>query len=86
MILSTGVIREIDELGRIVLPKEIRNRFNIKKGDEISINIENAALRLYKLDRTCVLCEESRRTDPHIFYMDRKICQRCIDELKSFHT
>ena len=44
---STGVIRRIDELGRIVIPKEIRKNLGIREGDNLEILIENDKLTLY---------------------------------------
>lgn len=38
---STGIVRKADDLGRIVIPKEIRNNINLEKDDEIKIFIEN---------------------------------------------
>ena len=40
MMKSTGIVRQLDDLGRLVIPKEIRNRFDIKSGDSLEIFIE----------------------------------------------
>ena len=47
--MSTGIVRRIDELGRIVIPKEIRKSFRIKNGDNLEILVEgdNITLRKY---------------------------------------
>ena len=38
--MKTGIIRRIDDLGRVVIPKEIRNKLNIKEGDPLEISVE----------------------------------------------
>ncbi|MBE6155569.1 MAG: AbrB/MazE/SpoVT family DNA-binding domain-containing protein [Firmicutes bacterium] len=48
MLKSTGVIRKIDELGRIVIPKEIRKVLNIESGDDLEIYVDNQQLILEK--------------------------------------
>lgn len=45
---KTGIIRKIDELGRIVLPKELRKTLNIKAGDDLLISIESNKIILEK--------------------------------------
>lgn len=81
MILSTGIVREIDELGRIVIPKEIRKRFNYKEGDEIEIIFNGDEIRLCKHHITCVLCEKNNYKDEHIIYKDKIVCMKCIKEI-----
>ena len=44
---KTGIIRKIDELGRIVLPKELRKTLNIKAGDDLLISIESNSFQEY---------------------------------------
>ena len=48
---TTGIIRKIDELGRIVLPKELRKYLNINPGDDFQITIENEKIILEKYSR-----------------------------------
>ena len=48
---STGVVRRIDELGRIVIPKEIRKNLGIREGDNLEILIENEKLTLQKFSK-----------------------------------
>jgi transcriptional pleiotropic regulator of transition state genes len=54
--LDTGIVRKIDDLGRIVIPAETRRLFNINDGDELAISIEDDAIVIRKLDATCVFC------------------------------
>ena len=53
---STGIIRKVDELGRIVIPKEIRDKNEIDVGDPIEIFVEGSSIILKKYKPNCVLC------------------------------
>lgn len=75
---STGVVRKIDELGRIVLPSEIRKVFGIKEGDQLDISVEGERIILEKRRDLCVFCSAE---DPAIEFKGRMICARCANEL-----
>ena len=45
---STGIVRRIDELGRIVIPKEIRKNLKIREGDTLEIYVEKSSIILRK--------------------------------------
>jgi transcriptional pleiotropic regulator of transition state genes len=75
---STGVVRKIDELGRIVLPSELRRVFGIHEGDELEISVEGEHIILNKrLDR-CLFCSSDETL---MTYKDRKVCASCASEL-----
>ena len=75
---STGVVRKIDELGRIVLPSELRRVFGIHEGDQLEISVDGERIVLNKRDDVCLFCsaEESLVT-----YRDRQVCETCAGEL-----
>lgn len=75
---STGVVRKIDELGRIVLPSELRKVFGIREGDELEISVEEDRVILQKRQDVCLLCSAE---DPKLTYRDRRICESCAGEL-----
>ncbi len=75
---STGVVRKIDELGRIVLPSEIRRVFAIHEGDELEISVDGEQIILNKRKDLCVFCGAE---SPAIDYHDRKVCDSCAQEL-----
>lgn len=75
---STGVVRKIDELGRIVLPSELRRVFGIHEGDELEISVDGERVILQKRQDLCVFCGADQ---PEIEYKDRRICQSCAAEL-----
>lgn len=75
---STGVVRKIDELGRIVLPSELRKVFGIREGDQLDISVQGEQIILQKRQDTCLFCGAE---DPSIEFRDRKVCEGCAGEL-----
>jgi len=75
---STGVVRKIDELGRIVLPSELRRVFGIHEGDELEISVEGEHIILNKRLDVCLFCSSDEGL---INYKDRKVCAKCAAEL-----
>ena len=72
---STGIIRKVDELGRIVLPIELRRTLDIAERDELEIFMENDRIILQKYENSCVFCASSRGL--HVF-RGKNVCQECI--------
>ena len=77
---STGVVRKVDELGRIVLPSELRRVFAIREGDELEISVDGERVILQKRQDVCLFCAAA---DPPIEYRGRKVCENCAGELAS---
>jgi AbrB family transcriptional regulator, transcriptional pleiotropic regulator of transition state genes len=75
---STGVVRKIDELGRIVLPSELRRVFGIREGDQLEISVEGEQIILQKRLDLCLFCGAE---DPQIEYRERMVCENCAGEL-----
>ena len=76
---ATGIIRKIDDLGRIVLPKELRKTLGIEPGTPIEIYTEEDTIILKKFESRCVLCGS---TTDVADVKGKKVCKKCIDELK----
>lgn len=76
---STGIVRPIDSLGRIVLPKEIRKVFDIGPKDPLEIYIDTDKIILKKYAPSCIFCEDS---DDVTYYKGKLVCRRCLDALK----
>jgi transcriptional pleiotropic regulator of transition state genes len=74
----TGIIRHIDELGRIVIPIEIRKRFALGEKDPLEISVKDETILLSKPQTVCVFC--GRRTSLEE-YRGRAVCRPCIAEL-----
>jgi transcriptional pleiotropic regulator of transition state genes len=77
---STGIVRNIDELGRIVVPKSMRTRMDIKCGDPIEIYIEGDNIILSKFVSHCIICG---CTDDIEDFKDKKLCKSCIAEIRN---
>ena len=76
---STGMVRRIDPLGRLVLPKELRDNLGINEAPiEILVDGENIVLRKYSPN--CIFCGSIENI---VQYKDKLICKQCLDELKN---
>ena len=71
---STGIIRKIDELGRIVIPKEIRSKLEIEIKDPMEILVEGHSITLKKVEDNCIFCGNNKNL---IDFKDKKICASC---------
>ncbi|NLZ46913.1 MAG: AbrB/MazE/SpoVT family DNA-binding domain-containing protein [Clostridiales bacterium] len=76
---STGIVRKIDELGRIVLPIELRRNFDIKIKDSIEIYTDDDMIVLKKFQRSCAFCRDG---EDLVEYKGKNICTSCLNELK----
>ena len=76
---STGIVRSVDELGRIVIPKEMRTKMNIKSSDPIEIYVEGDKIILKKYENSCLFCGGS---EDIVDFKGKMICSSCIAELK----
>lgn len=76
---STGIVRRIDELGRIVLPIELRRTLDIGERETMEIFVEGSSVVLKKYRPTCIFCDSAK--DIAIF-KGKNICPKCLSELK----
>ena len=72
---STGIVRKVDELGRIVIPKELRKKFCIAEKDGLEIYVEDDRIILKKYEPSCVFCQN---VDNVFDYHGRNVCPDCI--------
>ena len=75
---STGIVRELDTLGRIVIPMELRRRYGLGAKDPIEIYTEGDAIILKKYTTTCFICNEA---DADISCGPFHICRNCLDKV-----
>lgn len=78
---SLGIIRKIDELGRIVLPVELRRKFDIDVKDSLEIYTDNDCIILKKYEPSCVFCGSS---DEIFEFNEKNICRKCAEKISSF--
>ena len=77
---STGIVRKVDELGRIVLPIELRRTLDVNERDPLEIFVEDNTIVLKKYEPACIFCNNAKDV---INYKGRNICLNCINELKA---
>ena len=79
MMLSTGMERPVDELGRIVIPKEIRRSFGLETGTRLAISVDGNRIILEKSAGTCEICGATE----DVKVVDGKgLCASCIEKIK----
>ena len=76
---STGIVRKVDELGRIVLPIELRRTMDIAEKDAIESYVDGASIILRKSEPTCIFCGDAKNV---INYRGKNICPNCLKEMK----
>lgn len=72
---STGIVRKVDELGRIVLPIELRRTLDIAEKDSLEIYTEGASIVLKKYQPACIFCDDAKDI---ISFSGKNICPKCI--------
>jgi looped-hinge helix DNA binding domain, AbrB family len=77
---STGIVRKVDELGRVVLPKELRDTLDIAEKDPLEIYVDGATIMLKKYEPACIFCGDARGV---VDYKGKNICPKCMAELKN---
>ena len=76
---STGIVRKVDELGRIVLPVELRRTLNIAERDALEIYVDDDRIILKKYEPSCIFCGNSKDV---VSFKGKNICPACLNELK----
>lgn len=75
---STGIVRRIDELGRIVLPIELRNKMDIQNKDSIEIFVDDDKIILKKYVPACLFCGNA---DDVVMFKGKLVCKHCLAEM-----
>lgn len=75
---ATGVIRRVDELGRVVIPIEIRTQFGISEKDPMEIYVEGSSIILKKYEPNCIFCGNSKKL---IDFEGKPICKKCANSI-----
>lgn len=76
---STGMVRKVDELGRLVLPAEIRQSMDIQVRDAVEIFTDGDRIILQKYQPSCIFCSN---VDDLVFFGNKRICASCLKKLK----
>lgn len=78
MMKSTGVVRKVDELGRIVIPIELRRTMGIEEKDALEIYVDNEKIILKKYEPACIFCGNAEDVQN---YKGKNICTHCLAEI-----
>ena len=76
---STGIVRKVDELGRIVLPIELRRTLDIAEKDSLEIYVDGASIVLKKYQPACIFCDEAKDI---VLFHGKNVCSKCIKSLR----
>ena len=79
---STGMVRKVDELGRIVLPISIRQNMGIEARDSVEIFTDENRIILQKYQSSCIFCNNA---DELVYFNDQRICRECLEKLKTLN-
>ena len=77
---TTGIVRNLDQLGRIVLPIELRECLGISTNDGLEIFYDDSTIYLRKYDPACIFCKEAKDT---ILFNGKYVCKKCKEEIKN---
>ena len=80
MIKSTGIVRQVDELGRVVIPIELRRNLGIDKRDSMEIFVSEDQIILKKYSPSCVFCNNAGNI---VKFNEKNICTSCLEKLKT---
>lgn len=76
---STGILKSVDELGRIVLPKKMRETLDIDIRDKVELFVEGDCIILKKYVPTCIFCGSDRDI---LLFNEKRLCRACLNTLK----
>ena len=80
---STGIVRRVDELGRVVIPIELRNKFGIAEKDPIEIYVDGSSIILKKYEPNCVFCGSSKK---FVDFIGKLIWCKCAKQISDMDT
>ncbi len=75
---STGIVRKVDELGRVVIPIELRRTLNIGEKDALEIYVDGSHIILKKYEPACIFCGQAKDVKN---FKGKNICPTCVNEI-----
>ena len=76
---SIGIVRKVDELGRFVIPKELRKMLHMDCGDEVEINVNGESIVLTSFQPFCIFCGSEEEITQ---FKEKNICSACLSQIK----
>lgn len=80
MMKSTGIVRKVDELGRVVIPIELRRTLGIGEKDALEIYVDGERIMLKKYEPACIFCGNAENVT---YFKGKIVCNECISEIPS---
>ncbi|MDO3680672.1 AbrB/MazE/SpoVT family DNA-binding domain-containing protein [Paenibacillus ehimensis] len=77
---ATGIVRKVDELGRVVLPVELRRTLNISEKDALEIFVDGERIVLKKYEPACIFCSSAENTT---HFKGKVVCKACLSEIQA---
>lgn len=77
---STGIVRQVDPLGRVVLPKETREILELDEGTPLEFYVEDKSILLKRYQPGCIFCDGM---DDVVNFKGKNVCKQCFDDLSS---
>ena len=77
---ATGIIRSVDNLGRIVIPKETRKKLGLQEGAPVEIFVRGDEVVITKYTPVCLFCGSKNEV---VELMDKKVCCECVEKIKN---
>ena len=78
MMKSTGIVRKVDELGRVVIPIELRRTLDIEERDSLEIYVDGDKIILRKYEPACVFCGNAQNVE---HFRGKNVCRNCIEAM-----
>lgn len=78
MLKSTGIVRKVDELGRVVIPIELRRTLGIGEKDALEIYVDGERIMLKKYEPACIFCGNAENVT---YFKGKIVCNHCLTEL-----
>lgn len=80
MVKSTGIVRKVDELGRVVIPIELRRNLGIDDRDGLEIFVEEDQIILKRYSPSCIFCSNAGNI---VKFNEKNVCTSCLEKLKA---
>jgi transcriptional pleiotropic regulator of transition state genes len=77
---AIGIVRKVDELGRIVIPMELRRTFGIEREDPLEIFVDDDMIILKKYEPACIFCGSAEEV---VKIHNKNVCKACIKEMQA---
>ena len=73
---ATGRVRKVDELGRVVIPSEIRKNLDIKEKEPMEIFVDGSDIILKKYEKYCLFCSSTKKLTE---FKGKLMCHKCME-------